>query len=85
MALNRRYKPIGITRTDFVDYAEYPARFKFKRALSKLQIGKLDCLGRTDPDRIYLYNDGCVPTASAQDWAAYSDRLARLAAYRIEY
>ena len=85
MVLNRRYKPVGITRVDWVDYAEYPTRIKFKRALSKLQIAALDCNGRTDANSIYLYNDGCVPTDSAADWAVYSERLAKLASYKVEH
>lgn len=85
LVLNRRYKPVGITLTEWVDYAEYPARFKFKRALSAAQIAKLDCKGRTDVDCIYLYNDGCIPTNSAANWTAYADRLAKLAAYKIEH
>lgn len=80
---NRRYKPVGITRTDWVDYNEYPVRVRFKRTLSDAQIAKLDAKGRIDPACIYLYTDACVPTASAQAWADYSDRLQRLARYVI--
>ena len=82
--LNRRYKPLGVFSDDWVDYESHPSRFRFKRALSKLQIGKLDCNGRTDAARIYLYNDGCVPTDSPTAWAAYSERMSRLAADDIE-
>lgn len=85
VVLNRRYKPVGITRTDWVDYAEYPVRVKFKRALSAAQVAFLDCKGRTDADCIYLYNDGCIPTENAAAWSAYSDRLQRLAAYQVEH
>lgn len=85
VALNRRYKPVGMTLTEFTEYAQHPVGFKFKRALSALQIGKLDCEGRTDPQRIQLYNDGCIPTDSDANWKAYSERLGRLAAYQIEY
>lgn len=85
LALNRRYKPVGITRTDFVDYEAYPVRFTFKRALSEAQIAALDCKGRIDADCIYLYSDGSVPTDSPAKWAAYAERLARLAGYKIEH
>lgn len=85
VVLNRRYKPVGITRTDWVDYAQYPVSVKLKRALSAAQIAALDCEGRTNLDRIYLYNDGCVPTDGAAHWGAYSDRLRRLAGYLVQH
>lgn len=78
---NRRYKPVGNTRTDFVEYEGLHAKARFARKLSTAQIAFLDCLGRTDPERIFLYNDGCIPTSSAAAWAAYSLRLQRLAGY----
>ena len=85
VALNRRYKPVGMLSTEWVKYEEFAVRFKFKRALSAKQIAALSYKGDTAPERIYLYNDGCVPTDSARDWAAYSERLGRLPAYKIVY
>ena len=78
---NRRYKPVGITRTDFVDYDEYPVKVRFKRQLSVVQAKALDWNGRDSVDRIFLYNDGCVPTDCDAHWKAYSKRLQRLAGY----
>jgi hypothetical protein len=83
IALNRRYKPVGLTSVDWVDYEKFPVRFKFKRALSAKQIAALSCDGDTSPERIYLYADGSVPTASAASWAVYASRLERLAGYTI--
>lgn len=83
VVVNRRYKPVGLTLDTFVNYDDYPVKVRFKRALSKAQIASLDCKGRDGGDRIYLYNDGCRPTASAADWKAYSERLQRLAGYRV--
>ena len=83
VALNRRYKPIGMNSSEWVKYEELPVGFKFKRALSAKQIAALSYKGDTTPERIYLYNDGCIPTDSPDDWAAYSERLGRLAAYKI--
>lgn len=80
---NRRYKPIGITRKDHVDYEEYPVRVRFKR-LTAVTARALDHAGRENLDAIYLYNDGCVPTASDADWTAYSRRLQRLAGLKVE-
>ncbi|MEW6479757.1 MAG: hypothetical protein AB1455_09930 [Pseudomonadota bacterium] len=85
VALNRRYKPVGLTSTTWVDYEAFPVRFKFKRALSAAQIASLSCKGDSSPERIYLYNDGCVPTDSAANWSAYSERLERLAGYKISH
>lgn len=84
VALNRRYKPLGMHSEKWVDYEDVPvARFKFKRALSARQIVALSYKGDASAQRIQLYNDGCVPTASAADWMAYSKRLQRLAGYVV--
>jgi hypothetical protein len=83
IALNRRYRPVGFTGLDRVDYETFPGRFKFKRALSAAQIKTLSCKGDPNPERIYIYEEGCVPTASAAHWKAYSARLERLAGYKV--
>lgn len=83
IALNRRYKPVGMTSTEWVKYEDFPVSFKFKRALSAKQIAALSYKGDTTAECIYFYNDGCVPTDSAADWADYAERLGRLAAYKI--
>lgn len=83
IALNRRYKPLGLATTEWVDYGAFPVRFKFKRALSAAQIAALSYKGDTNPECIYLYNDGCAPTLTAENWKAYSARLERLAGYKV--
>lgn len=83
VALNRRYKPVGMTCTEWVKYEDFPVSFKFKRALSATQIAALSYKGDAAPECIYLYNDGCIPTDSPAAWAAYAKRLERLAAYKI--
>lgn len=85
VALNRRYKPVGLASTEWVDYEAFPVRFKFKRALSAKQIAALSCKGDAAPERIYLYNDGCIPTSSDAAWNAYSQRLQRLAGYSVKH
>lgn len=85
VVVNRRYKPVGLTMTEWVSYDVYPCKIRFKRALSSAQISALDCKGRTDRERIYLYDDGSIPTDSASKWRAYSERLERLAGYAIEH
>jgi hypothetical protein len=83
VALNRRYKPVGMYSTEWVKYEDFPVCFKFKRALTQRQIAALSYKGDTTAQRIYFYNDGCAPTASTANWNAYADRLHRLAAYKI--
>lgn len=83
VALNRHYKPVGFFGKEWVKYEDFPVRFKFKRALSSKQIAALSFDANTDPKRIYFYNDGCIPSAGAAQWAAYSERLERLISYKI--
>ncbi len=65
--LNRNYKPVGFNTSDFINYEEYPVSMKIKG----IGPGTLKKLSFKDDeitaDRVYLYNDGCVPTNSAKD------------------
>lgn len=79
---NRRYKPVGMVTTAHVDYMAHPVRVKFKR-LTAATARKLDYAGRDDLERIYLYNDGCLPTDSQAHWQAYSARLQILAKLQV--
>jgi hypothetical protein len=45
---------------------------------------KLSYDGSGDLDRIYFYNDGCVPTRGATHFRAYADRLAVFMKLKIE-
>ncbi|MGB3068461.1 MAG: hypothetical protein WBC18_07935 [Ottowia sp.] len=85
VALNRRYKPVGFTSTEWVDYEDFPVRFKFKRALSAKQAAAISYKGNADTECIYLYNDGCIPTDGAANWKAYAARLDRLAGLKVEH
>lgn len=80
---NRRYKPVGDTRTGYVEYGGLPVRVRFKN-LTAAAARRLDCQGRDRLDRIYLYNDGCIPNESKDNWDAYSLRLQLLASLDIE-
>ncbi|ASI68519.1 hypothetical protein BA022_08090 [Diaphorobacter nitroreducens] len=68
---------------EWVDYEAFPVRFKFKRALSAAQVAALSYKGDANPERIYLYNDGCIPTESAAHWKTYAERLERLAGHKV--
>lgn len=83
VALNRRYKPVGVTSVDRVEYENHPVRFNFKRALTPQQIASLSCHGDTSPKRIQLYAGALNPMDSAEHWKVYVHRLERLARYRI--
>ena len=79
VALNRRYMPLGFAGSERVESEQLPICFKFKRALSAAQIAKISVNLDAAPDRIYLYDDRCIPTGSANAWAEYSARLQALA------
>jgi hypothetical protein len=80
--LNRNYKPLGVQNYPWVDYEAHPsaARMKITPATAK----KLSYDGSGDLDRIYFYNDGCVPTRGATHFRAYADRLAVFMKLKIE-
>lgn len=81
--LNRSYKPVGMMVSNFVTYADNPVLVKIK-GLTPLRASKMSYAGSTDLDRIYFYNDGCVPTSSAANMSAYLKRLAVLMKLTID-
>lgn len=80
--LNRNYKPIGFMSDEWVNYDEHPVGVNIKGLTPNIAAG-LDARGREELDRIYLYNDGYIPTDSAESMQAYLARLAKLMALRI--
>lgn len=83
VVLNREYKPVGFGTSDWVKYERYPVTYKIK-GLTAARLAKISAKGDANKDRIYLYNDGCVPTHSAKDMKAYLDRLKVLAPLLVE-
>lgn len=83
VVLNRNYKPIGFMTGALVNYDAYPIGVKIA-GLNPKTAAKLDCKGRDGLERIYLYNDGCIPTENADNMKAYTARLAILMALRIQ-
>jgi hypothetical protein len=73
--LNRRYKPLGFVDGWF-DYEQYAVEIK---GLGPATIAKLSYNNSADPERIYLYNDGCVPTQSQESMTKYLVKLSLLA------
>ena len=83
VALNREYKPLGWTSKDWVNYADFPIGLHLKGMTAKKAAAlSWDC--SPGLERIYLYNDGCVPTDSAAKMTAYCKRLALLAAMKVK-
>lgn len=77
VVLNRDYKPLGMLTRDFVRYEEHPVA----AYLGGLTASSLKHLDDRDnlPDRIYLYDDGSIPTLSKEAWEKYSKKLEILA------
>lgn len=82
--LNRSYKPLGVFADDWVTYETHPSRFRFVRALTKATAEALCVYGGTQPDGLFLYDDGSIPTESAAGWKAYSARLQRLSSLEVK-
>lgn len=76
LILNRNYKPIGLTSSDWVDYDAHPAEACIAN-ITSAQAKKISYCGSPEcADTIYLYNDGCVPTDSKKNMDAYLARVA---------
>ena len=73
--LNRNYKPVGFNTDDFINYDDYPVSIKITgigpAKLKKISYKSTEPIG----DRVYLYNDGCVPTSSPEAMASYLKKL----------
>jgi hypothetical protein len=78
IVLNRYYKPLGLPNTDWIDYDAHPSAQHLK-GLTASKAKAMSHRKLEDLDKIFLYADGCIPTGSAENWAAYSKRLQVLA------
>jgi hypothetical protein len=74
LVLNRRYKPIGFNTTEFIDYQAYPVSMRI-RGLGPATLKKLSWEDKAPGNRVYLYNDGCVPTKSPKAMSSYLKKL----------
>ncbi len=83
IVLNRLYKPLGIASTAWVVYEAHPSAVHLS-GLTPAVAKKLSFRGSEDVDEIYLYNDGCNPSNSREDWISYQARLQLLAELEIE-
>lgn len=72
--VNRRYKPVGETSADWVDYAQFP------HLHTQLQEPQLFAITPRGASKGYLFYDGCPPWDSRQDAEGYLTRLRLLQA-----
>lgn len=83
VTLNRKYKPLGFLGDQWINYADFPVRFKFAR-LPPATIRALSWNGSEEPAAIFLYSDGCAPfRRSKADTVAYLERLEKLAGLNL--
>jgi hypothetical protein len=82
VVLNREYKPLGFQTQEWIEYEQYPIAVTLKRFGPKTA-ARISWKGSPDLAWIYLYDDGCYPTASAADMQAYLKRLAILAKLEV--
>ncbi|NNM70195.1 MAG: hypothetical protein HKM00_09590 [Gallionella sp.] len=80
--VNRRYKPLGYLTGEWVEYADKPILCHLA-GLDPATTRKLSWNGSENTDRVYLYNDGCVPTASDKNMNDYLGRVAILAKLKV--
>jgi hypothetical protein len=76
--VHREYKPLGQTSDEWVDYSKHAVRIK---GIGPAMAKRLSAKGDPDLERIYLYNDGCIPTRNVEaskDYFRRLDILARL-------
>ena len=78
LVLNRDYKPVGFNTDQHIKYEEYPVSVKLK-GLTKLRLAKLSSKAEFASNRVFLYDDGCVPTHSAAHMKSYMEKLEILA------
>ena len=78
VVLNRQYKPVGFNTGEYIKYEEFPVSAKLQ-GIGPAVANILAYSGEASGDRIYLYNDGCVPTDSKTNMDAYLKKLEILA------
>lgn len=82
VVLNREYKPIGFKTREHIKYDDYRVCVELK-GIGSATAAKLSYKGDSNTDRIYLYNDGCVPTKSNEHMKNYLERLKILAKLKV--
>lgn len=81
--LNRGYKPVGFYSRDHFNYSDYPIAIEVP-GLTDTVARSAACDGKFDGNEFFLYDDGCVPTHSAENMSAYMGRLQKLLGLKID-
>lgn len=76
--LNRDYKPLGFHTSDWIKYDNDPRLWVSLKGLTAKKAAKISYKNEENLAIIYLYNDGCVPTRSAENMKNYLSRLETL-------
>ena len=82
VVLNRQYKPVGFNTSEYIKYEDHPVSSRLE-GLGPATLDKLSYTGKAEGDRVYLYNDGCVPTHSKKNMDVYLEKLRILAKLRL--
>ena len=72
--LNRNYKPVGFNTSDFIKYEDHPVSMKLT-GIRLATLRKLSCDDEKPSNKVYLYNDGCIPTSSASAMSEYLKKI----------
>lgn len=83
VVLNREYKPVGFFTREFVKYEEHPVAVNLE-GIGPATAANLSWSGDENPDEIFLYNDGCIPTDGTANMKKYLAKLQILAKLRIK-
>jgi hypothetical protein len=82
IALNRRYKPLGVAGREFIDYALWPVQYEMNvtpEIVAWLESTfPYDVRSQQHPPHLYLWNDACAPYAGKRFYNGYRKRLAEL-------
>lgn len=80
--LNRNYKPLGFQGSEHIRYEDYPVLTELKK-LTPALASKISHNNNSELDRIYLYDDGCIPTKSKKYMKDYLARIELLSSLKL--
>ncbi|MEQ8784163.1 MAG: hypothetical protein RIE06_31235 [Roseibium album] len=75
---NRNYKPLGVISKDWEEWDVERHKVRVK-GLGPVTLKRLHVYGGKDdawfPNRVYFYEDACVPTRSAKNMEMYLEKM----------
>lgn len=83
IVLNREYKPLGFITREHIEYEKYPIASNIS-GIGESTAAKLSWKNDPNLDRIYLYNDTCIPTESEANMKAYLEKIKILARLKLK-